>query len=376
LNITSANARRCFISYRRHNSGDVRALTRALRHRGITTWLDTENLANEQTEDEIRRVIHSDETGGAILYLTPATCGSPMILDVEIPQLLARKRLDSSFFIVPVLGPGINYDEMGRLLGYRFGADDLARWNVMRPSGTGTFLRDHAREVAKRVVALTLEQRLTGKPRDVTYRLRLDARRRPGFDPSALLSLDWSDRFPVHLVGEGLLGMPAAIALGRAFASPKQVRLDWAQSRTDSDTEIWSLSRVDEEIACSASMESRDTASQELALLVSITDDVRPSFDLSSLVSAPVRALIDVRLQAFSHRLSSAQAGHVVRKTIAALRAARSRYRAMGTVHVFIAGPVGIGVLLGEELNTFSSITTYEFCPAERVPYIAAAVLY
>jgi hypothetical protein len=405
VNITSAGARRCFISYRRQNSGDVQTLTRALCQRGITTWIDTENLANEQTEEEIRRVIHSDETGGAVLFLTRETRGSPIVLDVEIPQLLARKGQDPSFFIVPVLGPGVNYDDVGSLVGHRFGANELVRWNVMRPCETRTFVREDARKVAKRIAALTLKQRRTGKPLDATYRLRLDARRRPGFDASALLSLDWSDRFPVHcadseiwehellpalsdvyeavsqqvpnsnLVGEGLLGMPAAVALGRTFASPKQIRLDWAQSRTDHDIEIWSLASGDQEITCMDSVQARDIASQDLALLVSITDDVRPSFDRSSVVVASVRAVIDVRLETFCHRLTGGQAGYIVRKAIAALRAARTRYRAMGTVHLFIAGPVGIGVLLAEELNTFSSITTYEFCPSEAVPYIAAAVL-
>jgi len=47
----------------------------------------------------------------------------------------------------------------------------------------------------------------------------------------------------------------------------------------------------------------------------------------------------------------------------------------MGTVHVFLAGPVGLGVLLGEELNALSGIVTYEFCPSEPIPYIAATVL-
>ncbi len=405
MNNILGGLRRCLISYRRQNASDVRIITRALRHRGVTTWLDIDDLATERTEDEIRRVISSDETGGAVLFITRETRGSPIILEVEIPELFARKRRDPSFYIVPVLGAGVNYDEIAGIVGNRFGADDLARWNLMRPSETGTFLGDHGRQVAKRVLALSLEQSRAGVSTGATYRLRLNALRRPGFDASALLSLDWSDRFRAHcadpevwkdeltpalsdvyeavsqqlpgsrLIGDGLLGMPAAIALGRAFASPKQIRLDWAQSRTDRDVTIWSLAGDDVEIACVDSLESRDVLSQDLALLVSITDDARPAFDRSSASLPAVRALIDVRLETFTHRLTSGQAGHIVRKIVTVLRVARSRYRVMGTVHLFIAGPVGLGVLLAEELNTFSSITTYEFCPAEKVPYVAATAL-
>lgn len=397
--------RRCFISYRRQNASDVRTIIRALHHRGVVTWLDTDDLANEQTEDEIRRILASDETGGAVLFITRETRGSPIILEVEIPELLARKRRDPSFYIVPVLGAGVTYGDVAGILGNRFGADDLARWNLMRPCEADAFLPEHARQVAKRVLGLSLEQSRAGVPAAATYRLRLNARRRPGFDVSALLSLNWSDRFPIHcadaeiwkdelipalsdvyeavsqqlpdcrLVGDGLLGMPAAIALGRAFASPKQIRLDWAQSRSDRDVTIWSLASDDQEISCAASIESRDILSQDLALLVSITDDARPAFDISSAALPTVRALIDVRLEVLSHGLTSGQAGHIARKIVAAIRNTRTKYRSTGTIHLFIAGPVGLGVLLAEELNTFSSIATYEFCPSETVPYVAATVL-
>jgi hypothetical protein len=397
--------RRCFISYRRQNAGDVRTITRALHHRGVVTWLDTDDLASEQTEDEIRRSITSDETGGAVLFITWETRGSPIILEVEIPELLARKRRDPNFYLVPVLGAGVTYGDVAGILGNRFGADDLARWNLMRPCEADAFLPEHARQVAKRVLALSLEQSRAGVPAAATYRLRLNSRRRPGFDVSALLSLNWSDRFPVHcadaetwkdelipalsdvyeavsqqlpncrLVGDGLLGMPAAVALGRTFASPKQIRLDWAQSRSDREVTIWSLASDDREIGCAVSIESRDVLSRDLALLVSITDDARPAFDISSPALPTVRALIDVRLERFSHGLTGGQAGHIARKVVSVMRDARAKYRATGTVHLFIAGPVGLGVLIAEELNTFSSIATYEFCPSETVPYVAAAVL-
>jgi hypothetical protein len=42
------------------------------------------------------------------------------------------------------------------------------------------------------------------------------------------------------------------------------------------------------------------------------------------------------------------------------MRAARCEYGNIGTVHHFMAAPAGLAMLIGQSLNTFGSVHTYE----------------
>jgi hypothetical protein len=73
--------------------------------------------------------------------------------------------------------------------------------------------------------------------------------------------------------------------------------------------------------------------------------------------------------------LTAGQALDVAHLAIDALRAARSSYQARGTVHLFLAVPVGLAMMIGQLLNTFGQIQTYEHMPGDPIPYLPAAKL-
>lgn len=47
-------------------------------------------------------------------------------------------------------------------------------------------------------------------------------------------------------------------------------------------------------------------------------------------------------------------------EVVAAVRAARGKYRPIETVHLFMAVPVGLAVMIGQFLNTLGSVQLYE----------------
>ena len=45
---------------------------------------------------------------------------------------------------------------------------------------------------------------------------------------------------------------------------------------------------------------------------------------------------------------------------VAKVRGVVTEYRLKGSIHLFIAGPAGLAFLIGQQLNTFGTITVYE----------------
>jgi hypothetical protein len=65
----------------------------------------------------------------------------------------------------------------------------------------------------------------------------------------------------------------------------------------------------------------------------------------------------------------------VVRIIAEALRQARDTLQPRGTVHLFLAVPAGLAVMIGQTLNTFGPIQTYEHVGTDAVGVCQPAVL-
>ncbi len=72
---------------------------------------------------------------------------------------------------------------------------------------------------------------------------------------------------------------------------------------------------------------------------------------------------------------TSGKAVDIVRIIAEALRHARDTLQPRGTVHLFLAVPAGLAVLIGQTLNTFGPIQTYEHVGTDAVGMYQPAVL-
>jgi hypothetical protein len=93
-----------------------------------------------------------------------------------------------------------------------------------------------------------------------------------------------------------------------------------------------------------------------------VADNAEPLFAACQRDLPPLRALVQVQPPgAYPHQIASpGEAVDIARTVQQSLRNARREYGNIGTIHLFVAAPTGLAVLVGQLLNTFGAIQTYE----------------
>lgn len=385
---------RSFLSYRRTRSDEAKLLIEAQHDVGIPTWQDIRNLDEDHTEEAVRAALQDPETASAVLWLTPEVADSPVIRQVEAPFIVARHERKDGFFCVPVAAGGLDYDAAGEVASVALGTVDLKQWNLRKVTGN-PIEPPEAAMVARRVLRRRLAAIHAALPQETPLQLSLDTRVAPAFRQGVALALDWSHRFDGRIASpeawnhyllpalesvaatleeiapgrrveaRGRLGIPAATALGATFLAPRQLSLGWWQYTTGQE-ELWSLEAPREGSGFVAVTRPQVIGAEDLAVLVSVVDDIASVFDAALIELSPCRALTIVSRSYgdVPHILGSAgqavDAAHIV---AGAIRQARRDYRITGRTHLFMAVPVGLAVLIGQLLNTLGPVQSYEHAP-------------
>jgi hypothetical protein len=383
---------RSFVSYRRTRLEEVHRLVQAQHEIGIPTWQDVEDLDEVQTEAELRRVLTDPKTANAVLWLTPDVANSATIRNVEAPLVVRRERKGDGFFFLPVAAGGLHYGSAAALVNDRLGFHDLSTWNF-RQIRHDPATPEEIRGIATRVLARRLEAVHRWRPVDAPLRLRLMTWQRSTPEPGWAALVDWSHRFqgrraepeawdtvllpalstlrealrarapgrPVE--ASGSCSISSGLALGRTFLSLDQIRLSWRQTAPDHPDQVWTLETPHEDTPVAAVTEPSRSEGTALAVLVSIAEDVEPAFGASRADLPPIRAAVRVRIpgENFQRFLiaSPGQAAALAARIIGEVRRARRDYPAE-SLHLFAAIPVGLAVLLGQQLNTLGPIQIYE----------------
>lgn len=382
---------RTFLSYRRPRRNEAALLLQALHDHGMPTWIDLENLATVPTEDELRRVLADQSIASAVLFITPDVEDSPIIRNVEVAQIIRRAEAGDGFFVVPLAAGGLDYAKAAAATSNHLSAQRLSDWNMQRISGD-TVSSTTAADVAHRVLVQRLQAIHRQLPQGEPLRLGFFVRKPPAFVPGVTLVLDWSSHFAgkktnddvwqaillpaleriasairQHAPGReveafGLPTLPAATALGAAFLSTSGLGLAWRQFMPDRSEQIWSLSQARVETGFRATLSAKDTAAHDIAVLVSVADNTEPVFAAYQSKLASLRALVHIAKPGnYPHRLNSpGEAADIAYVVQDGMRAARRDYGDIGTIHLFMAVPAGLAVLIGQLLNTFGSVQTYE----------------
>lgn len=385
---------RNFISYRRARAEDIAMLVRCQHEHGIPTWQDINDLGDGPTEDQITAVLSDPATASANLWLTPEVADSAFIKKVEAPQIVSRFDIADGFFVVAVAAGGLNYESAANTLRGHTGLHDLSNWNLVStqdPPKAADVAAVTERTLIARVA--TVHRSLPdGDPVKVRLYVRQPAPYRSGY----ALSLDWSHAFSgrhsyawdEHLLPalraviasiEGnapgrpieFSGMPtisAAVCLGVTCLAPRQLNVSWVQFTNGKEQE-WSLRADSKPSGCAVKRTSGSTDTEELAVLISVADDVATSFVASRDEFGPFRAILSITAPGpFPHTIGSAgEAVDLVQQVIAAIRESRRELRLVGGVHLFMAVPVGVAMMLGQSLNTLGAVHLYEHAPMNGV---------
>ncbi len=397
-----------FLSYKRERAAEAGLLVDALRDHGVPTWQDVSDLPSDVTETALNAVLSDVSTSGAVLLATPEVERSDVIRKIEVPRIFGRAARRDGFFAIPIAAGKLGYDDMARVLGPGLGLTNIASFNVTRaaadpldesfaatvgrralrerlaaihrsaPAGGSLGLQVSTRSVLPKTTGVALRA-------DLTH--RFDGRHaRPGawdahvVPAFAAIAAEIARTTPGRIVDvSGFPALPAAVALGAAFPSLGPVRAAWLQEQVKfgAAAERWSLDGPDEDCGFAVEVGAQSAANDDLALLVSATNDVVHDFTLSRTALA-LRAVVHLKpaepRPARLH-LRPGQARNLACQAVDAIRDAVADLSARGTIHLFLAVPAGVAFMIGQQLNTLGRVQTYEHDPAGPTPYRPAATL-
>lgn len=382
---------RSFLSYRRARSDEAALLIQAQHDHGIPTWRDVQDLGTMPTEDELRRVLADPATASAVLFITPDVETSPIIRNVEAPKIIQRVEGADGFFVVPLAAGGLDYAGAADATSNHISAQNLADWNMQKVPGTA-ISPAVAAAVANRVLVQRIGAIHRHLPHGAPLSVGLFVRRSPPFRPGTALVLNWSAHFAekeapprvwreillpalervvnairTHAPGRdveafGLPTLPAAAALGCAFLSTSGLRASWRQVTPGQPEGLWTLSQPRAESGFLAKRISKDAGARDIAVLVSVADNVEPLVADFQKNLPPLRALVHITRQgSYPHAITTpGEATDIALVVQDGMRVARREYGNLGTVHLFMAVPAGLAMLIGQLLNTFGVVQTYE----------------
>jgi hypothetical protein len=394
---------RSFLSYRRTRLSEAIHLIRAQHLVGVPTWQDVSDLPSEPTELEIRNVLGNVEISNGVLLITPEIEDSVVIQKVEIPMLLSRHATGDGFFLVPVVAGGLDYDEASRLVDATRHVTELRNWNLLKVAANPIGI-DDALAVAEEVLVRRIKEVHRKLPTNSPMVVALHTRTKPAHDGKDTLVIDWSDEFENRLARRGawsgkllpaaktivriveqhapgrivefhgLASLTAAMAMGSAFLAPRGIEVFWRQ-RTGDRTELWAIHGDRDASGFASNLVPAVTASDELAVLISVSQRVDEAFAASKPSLPDFRALVHIRHPAPARdAIGAAQAAGLVELLVRELQSARAKLQPK-RVHLFFAGPVGLAFLIGQALNTFGPVQTYEHDPVDAVGRYVPSVL-
>jgi len=382
---------RCFICYKRSRlATEIRPLIRALHEHGIPTWQDVSDLESRPTEAGITEALNDPQTAGAVIWLTPDVEGSSVIREVEAPGIFRRESKKDGFWAEVCVAGGLDYAGATKVLnGPAFSIDLAASWNlrlIKDDPASGQAIADVAEAVLHRRLAAIHGQLPEGAP----LRLAFYAHGKAALARNAgdALAVNWINHFQERyahpatwttsllpaldtisravrsdapgrpVLAIGFASLSAAMALGRAFMEPSGIAISW---RPATSAEPWSLRDDDRHDGFCATLDANDSKATDLAVLVSITNPVQPAFAVTADLPA-FRALL--RIGAPDGQGGKIHDGRhasgVARLVAAEMRRAKTQFPAIRKCHVFLSGPIGLAMLIGQQLNALGPVQSYE----------------
>ncbi|MEJ2065478.1 MAG: SAVED domain-containing protein [Reinekea sp.] len=373
---------------------------------GILPWQDINDLKAGVTEDTIKEVLQDTKTACAVMLVTRDVEKSGMIRMVEAPFIFKRVINKDQFFVLPV-AVGIDYGDLDEVLGPAKGVVRADSTNVLKSDSPvdEAFATDIAREVLRNRL-LEVHQEL--KP-DEPVKIRIATFSPLDKEPGYALNIDLCHRIDhgrvlkdkkyeeiikdafltikneiiaktpgrkVELSGSFCLSV--STALGVVFSPLATCHT--ALKPKDSD-DLWHIKIPPESTAFKVTTTTQSVSGTDYALLVSVTKNA--VYDFNQIAKdLPLRAIVNVAPEEFQSgkysALNAAQAVDIAKRAVDGLFQAMDDYRASqkGTVHLFIAGPVGLAFLIGQQLNTLSSVQTYEYINSEDCIYLPSLLLH
>ena len=396
---------RYFVSYRRSparstGTKEAERLRDALRDRGAPTWRDLDDLDCEPTEQEIVRTLGDPDTAGAVMLVTPEVRDSPVIRNVESLWIFRRHGAYDGFLVRLVL-IGVEYGEVPEVIGAGAGLQDLTQWNMYRIRAN-SLTEAKANEIARDVVKCRL-RRILERGTDEPLKIGLFTRLRASSEPFDLCH-DFSPYFSgrkatarayrriedalidtagslvsvgntTSVVGGGNASLAVGVLYGAIFSALSGIQVGWRQGFAGGGEDAWSLAAEASDIRLRVVTRWGSVESEDIVLALGVSANIEAavaeflhSADLGA--RAVMHATIDGGSVPQGMCLSPKDGLGIVLQAVQAVRDVQEELGLSRVhLHLFLACPLAMAVMLGQKLNTLSRCTLYEHRPDARPCY-------
>lgn len=323
-----------------------------------------------------------------------------MIRNVEAYRIFQRHAATDGFLVKPVL-IDLSYTEANAALNSPAGFQDLGDWNLHRVAGD-TLTEEDARVVARSVVAARLSNLAQTAPNE-PLRVGLFSRRMAGAESFAL-RWDYSDYFDGRKDAAGTFGkietalvdsasamaasfgdttvestgnasLPLGVLFGAVFSPLAGFKLSWQQGFGGQGKDAWSLSADIDDLQLDVSKTLNDPSSEHIILAMGISANIEQAVaEYLNVNNISYRSAMHVSIASGSvpqgHRLSAGKGLSIVYQAVDAIRQAKDDLGLQRIhLHLFLACPLSMAVLLGQKLNTMSQCILYEHDPSTTPSY-------
>jgi len=397
---------RSYLSYQRSRADEARLLIAALHERGIPTIQDVAEIDEDQPEKAVKRSIDDSGTANAIVWLTPGMrANSRRHKEVTAIFERAAQAHQNGFFVHPLLAGGLLLSKLRSVFNPSI-LEELKEWKP-RVVDTSPIGPDEAAAIAKRILKKRLTAIHKSLPEGEALRVQFSTQASVSMAPGTALFLDWADRFEhrtarrdtwEHLllpalkdVAEavqahafertievsGLVGIPVATALGSVFLAARGLSVSWRQHTQGQGDQLWHVNLPREKSGFRYELIPVDANAKDIAVIVSAAANLELAFNASRDDLPPLRAVVRVSKPGTrrSEWLEPGQAVDVAQLVVEGLHQARTEFRKLGCMHLFLAVPVGLAMMIGQLLNKFGPVQTYEHIPDEGVGHFEPAAL-
>lgn len=163
----------------------------------------------------------------------------------------------------------------------------------------------------------------------------------------------------------------------RRFPRPKWHRAALAPAADGAPDQLWSLAAERECAEVEIDTPEVTASSEDMAVLVSINHDAEEALRESAGEVPDFRGYVRLRGRGGGEATlrSPGEATDAAMSLVEAIKAARTRWRGIRRIHLFIAGPAGFAVLVGQLLNGLGPVQTYEHVPDDAIGHYRRAAL-
>lgn len=389
-----------FLSYK-HEQKDVASfLQTELERHGVPIWRDIFDLKPEPLRDEIIEQLENPRTAGGIALISEGVADSDIILNDELPSFKRRWDADDDFFVVVVPCPDVGVGEAKSILSGVPTLHDFSAWKMLPLEETSS---EQATDIVESVLSERIERIDGYLPDGDPIECSLDTYEAPAHEVDPAITINWSQYFeqgpPSQDVWDqrlipalatvldslnrnatgrllrfrGRTRLPAAFAVGYYLPTTRHIPAMWLQPTKMGRTTEWSFDVDAEESGLKGELQRRPNHGSELAVLINISADVQPELDQMHDELPEFNAVLRLTPEdGPGIELTPGQAVHAADVFRTEVQSAIKKLSNISTIHLFMAGPMGLAFLFGQKSNALRPVQTYLYNKDDGKYYPAA----